>query len=365
MKLSISQSELQHALNVVSKGAAVRSTLPILAGILLRAENESLIMESTDLNLSIRSKTPALIEEEGQVVVPATLFLNIIKKLSDAAVHIDVSEDTATILCDSTSVSLKTLVAQDFPAFPEVQPEQTTTIPFQTFSRMVKHVEKVVANDEMRPVLTGVLLEVENDKLRLVATDSYRLAITETVFETVGDDFSAVIPGPFMREIASLNQRDENLSFGFTENQILVAYNDYTFINRKIEGSYPNYNQLLPDSYETKITFDVQQIINAVDRTSLLSNKTTPVKFDVNNDSQTVQISTSTQDVGAASETIGATIEGVDTEIAFNHSYVLDGLRAAESDKITLQLQNSQRPGVFTTDTEDTYLYLIMPVRIV
>lgn len=363
MKLSISQSELQNTLNVVSKGAATRSTLPVLAGILLRAEDGFLTMESTDLNLSIRSKVAALIEEEGNVVIPAVLLSNIVKKLPDAAVHLETTDDSVTILCESTSISLKTLPYQDFPAFPEVQPDQTISIPFALFSRMIKRVEKVVAHDETRPVLTGILIEANEETLRFVATDSYRLAITETSFKGISD-FSAVIPGPFLKEVAGLTPSEEEISISFNENQIIVSYGTHTFINRRIEGTYPNYNQLLPDSFTTNVVFDTRQLIDSIDRISILSNKTTPVKIDVNEPSQTVQVSTGTQDVGAGSETIGATIKGESLEIAFNYAYVLDGLRAAESNEIILELQSTQRPGIFRVEGDETYLYLIMPVRI-
>ena len=364
MKVSISQSELQHAISVVSKGASSRSTMPILSGILLRAQNESLTLEATDLNQSIRCTLPALIEEEGVAVVPAILFSNVVKKLPDAAVHLESNEDSLTILCDTTSVSVKTLIAQDFPGFPEIDPSEATNIPFSLFTNMVKKVERSVSTDETRPIFAGILVEVSEDTIKFVSTDSYRLAITEASFANTGDSFTAVIPGSFMREIASLNDLGNDISIGFNENQIVVSYDNYTFINRKIEGTYPNYNQLLLDNPETTAVFNVKQLADAVDRTSLLGSKTAPVKFDINNASQTVLVSSSTHDVGAAHVTISAEIEGNDIVIAFAYSYVLDGLRAIEGETARFELQNSTRPGMFREDGDIRYTYLIMPVRI-
>lgn len=364
MKFSINQSELQNALNVVSKGTAGHTTLPILAGIMIRTQGESIAMESTDLNQSIRCTLPALIEEEGAAVVPGTLFSNVVKKLPDAAVHIDSNEESMNILCDSTSVNMKTLIAQDFPGFPEVAPTEQTTLPYDLLSRMVKKVERAVSNDDSRPIFAGILVEVGDQSIKLVSTDSYRLAITEKQIDHTGDNFTAVIPGGFMREIAALNNVGSDITIGFNENQIVVSYDNYTFINRKIEGTYPNYNQLLLDNPQTSIKFNAKALATAVDRTSLMSSKTTPVKFDINNASQTVQVSTQSHDVGAANETIGAEITGEDLVVAFSSSYVLDGLRAIDGEEALFELQNSSKPGVFKETGDMDYTYLIMPVRI-
>ena len=182
MKFSINRTELQTALGVVAKGAASRSTLPILSGILLKASHDTLTLEATDLNLSIRCALPAFIEEEGQTVIPSKLITDVVKSLPDAAVHVDANDESAKILCETSAFSLKSLNAEDFPGFPDVDPESSISIPFATFSRMVKRVARVVSRDESRPILTGVLVEAEDGVLRMVATDSYRLAVTDTDF---------------------------------------------------------------------------------------------------------------------------------------------------------------------------------------
>ena len=363
MKLSISQNELAASLSVVVKGSASSATLPILSGILLKAENSTLILESTNLDLSIRCESPALVEEEGQTVVPAALFNNIVKKLSDAAVHISSDDVSATIVCDSTSVSLKTLDAQDFPGFPQIQPDNSVQLPFDTFTKMVKKVIKAVANDDRHTVLTGVLMEIKEGTFKLVATDSFRLAYTETPFETQAEEFKTVISGSFMRDLAGLAVSGEKIELGFNQNQVIAKYGPYTFINRRIEGSFPDYSRLFSDSYTTVAQINTKQLIGAIDRTALLSNKTSPVKFDLNLASQSIQLSTSSTDIGAAHETLGATIEGADMEISFNASNVIDGLRAVESETITLKLESNIRPGLFSVEGEENYLYIVMPMR--
>ncbi len=364
MKFSINQSELQGALGVVAKGAATRSTLPILSGILLKAYDDSLTLESTNLDLSIQCSVAALIEEEGEAVIPSKLLNEVVKSLPDAAVHFSFSEDSVDIICDTASFSLKTLPAQDFPGFPSIQKELSVNIPFVTFSHMVKRVAHVVSKDESRAILTGVLIDVSHDTLKMVATDSYRLAVTETNFEYSGEDFNAVIAGSFLMDVASLTDLDDTLEISTANNQIIIKYQNMTFVNRKIEGNYPHYNQLIPDSYEVRACYDTKQLIAAVKRTSLLSNKTSPVKFDLNKESQTTQISTASQDVGTACETIKSDMEGSDAEIAFNFSYTLDGLSSVETDQVYLEMQSSMKPGIFKSDAQERYLYLIMPVRL-
>lgn len=365
VKISINQSELQNALSVVLKGVASRSTLPILSGVYFKAYGEKLILQTTDLKLSVQYQVAALIEIEGETVIPVKLLAEIIKSLPDAAVHLETNDDSISLLCEAASFSLKTLQAQDFPAFPEVAIQKQIAIPFPQFSSMVKRVARVVSRDESRMVLTGVLMTNEEGHFKLVATDSYRLAITEADVPEIGaDDFEAVISGSFLQDITALPKSEEDVHIGLAENQVMITYQDTIFINRRIEGTYPNYKQLLPDGFVTRVGFDTRQLMNAVKRTSLLSNTTSPIRIDINQASQTAQLSTVTQDVGAAQEILSAEIEGEDVEIAFNFSYVLDGLGVVNTDKVFLETQSSLKPGIFRSDSAENFLYLIMPVRI-
>lgn len=365
MKFSINQSELQNALSVVLKGIATRSTLPILSGIYLDAHDDTLTLQATDLELSIQYSVSALIEETGKAVVPGKLFSDIVKNLPDAAVHVEAEDDSAVITCDTASFSIKTLDAEDFPGFPHVDVQQEIAIPFAQFASMVKRVARTVSKDESRAILTGVLITLEDSMLKMVATDSYRLAITETQLEdSAAEEFQAVISGSFLQEIASLPRSDENLKLALAENQIVVTYHDTVFINRRLGGNFPNYRQLLPDSYVTRVSMDVGHLIAGVKRTSLLGQTSSPVRFDINIASQTAQLSAVAQDVGSAQETLSCEGEGEDVEIAFNYAYVLDGLSSVNTDNVYLEVQSSLKPGIFKSAEGESFLYLVMPVRI-
>lgn len=365
MKISINTSELKKALSIVQKGVSTRSTLPVLSGILLNAQGDMLVLQSTDLELSIQYSVPVLVEEEGQTVVPGKLFSEIIKSLPDAAVHISTDDNNAAITCDSTNFSVKTLNYQDFPGFPTVEPSRSITIPFAKFSAMVRRVAKVVSRDESRMIFTGVLIVFEDDTLRMVATDSYRLAMTEEVIEGVlAEDFEAVIAGTFLNEVAGLADTGEEITIGVAENQIIVNYGQIIFINRRIEGNYPNYKQLIPETYTTRATLNLAELNTSVKRASLLSSSTAPMKFDLNIASQTMQITVTSPDVGSVQEMITCEIEGEDMDIAFNSSYVIEGLSVVKGESVTFEIQNSMKPGIFKAVAPENYLYLIMPVRL-
>lgn len=350
---------------MVLKGIATRSTLPILSGIYLDAHDDTLTLQATDLELSIQYSVAALIEEPGKSVVPGKLFSEIVKNLPDAAVHVEAEEDSAVITCDTASFSIKTLDAEDFPGFPHVDVQQEISIPFAQFSSMVKRVARVVSKDESRAILTGVLITLEGSTLKMVATDSYRLAITEAELpQAAAEEFQAVISGSFLQEISSLSRSENDLKLALAENQIVVTYHDTVFINRRLEGNFPNYRQLLPDSYVTRVSMDVGHLISGVKRTSLLGQTSSPVRFDIDIASQAAQLSAVAQDVGSVQETLSCSGEGENVEIAFNYAYVLDGLSSVNTDNVFLEVQSSLKPGIFKSDEGENFLYLVMPVRL-
>lgn len=365
MKFSINKTELASAVSIVLKGVSTRSTLPVLSGILLHTHKDTLTLQTTDLELSIKYSVPALVEEEGKTVIPGKLFSDIVKSMPDAAIQVKSAEDHVILSCDNSSFSIKVMNAEDFPSFPEVAVSQQLIIPFELFSSMIKKVVRTVSRDESRPILMGVLISLDQEILRMVSTDSYRLAITEAALpECHADGFQAVIGGIFLSEIASLPRYSGNITIGLAENQIVITCGDTIFINRRIEGNFPNYRQLLPESYNMRATINVDSLVAAVKRASILGSSSTPVKLDFNIASQTVQLSSIAQDVGSAQESIEADIVGENVVIAFNYSYVLDGLSVIGTDNVHVELQSELKPGIFRSEESENFLYLVMPVRI-
>ncbi len=365
MKFSINCSSLQNAVSIVAKGVSNRSMIPVLSGIMIEAKGDELRLQATDLEASIQYTVQAMVEEEGQCVLPGKTLNDVLKNLSShQSLHVDASPEQALITCDTFSCTIKSLNPEDFPAFPSVNTDQQISIPFSEFCSMVKKVARCVSRDESHIILTGVLITAENSTLKMVATDSYRLAVTErSLDEEIAEPFQAVIPGTFLQEIASLPKTEADITLALAENQIVATVNEIVFINRRIEGNYPNYKQLIPESYTTRAKLEVDKLESGVKRVAVLGNTTSAARFDLNNASQTLLVSTSAQDTGSSQETIPCEVEGEDVEIAFNYTYVLEGLASITTDNVYLEIQSSMKPGLFRAEEPENFLYVVMPVR--
>lgn len=365
MKLSIARSELLEALNVVSKGMSARSTLPILSGILITAADGAAVLQSTDLEVSVRHSVPALTESPGQIVIPGRLISDIVRTLPEAAVTLELEDDVMVVKCQQASFTLKTLNPADFPKFPEVAVEKSISLPADLITSMVKKVGRAVSRDETRAVLTGVMMLIEGPSLRMVATDSYRLAVAETILEeSPAEDIEVVIPGKALDEVTKIASSSEKVTIGTSDNQIVFEFGETTFVTRRIEGSFPNYKQLIPKETETTVTVTTEEFMAAVKRVSLMALHNAPLKVSVSIEDQTVSLSAATQDVGDASEDIMVKAEGKDVDIAFNHSFLLDGLSSSSAETLTLEVVSALKPGLLKSIDSTEFLYLLMPVRL-
>lgn len=365
MKFTISKNELLDSLRIISKGLSSRSTLPILSGILLTVSDGNVSFQSTDLEVSVKHTVASLTETPGQVVVPGKLFTDIIGTLPDAAVEISLQDRLLKVECIQSSFTLKTLNASDFPRFPEVKADKTVSIPATLASSMVRQVSKAVSRDESRAILTGILFSIEGDHLKFVATDSYRLAIRETILEkSAGEPVEVVIPGKILEEIMKAASGAEEVSIGISENQIIFSFGSTVFVTRRIEGNFPNYKQLLPKEHATTATIQTSELLLSVKRVSLLAQNQSSIKLSVSAADQNVNLSSNTAEVGTATEDLMAKVDGEDVEIAFNYQYLLDGLNSVPTDEVILEVQSSNRPGIFKATGEEIFIYLAMPVRL-
>ena len=364
MKVSIARSELLNALSVVGKGMSARSTLPILSGVLLSATGGDITLQSTDLEISIRHTASALVEQEGQIVLPGRLLSDIVRNLPEAAVTIETDGETAHVRCQQSSFTVRTLNPADFPKFPRVDIDKSITLPTATLISMVRQVSRAVSRDETRAILTGILLVIEGPSMRMVATDSYRLAVREVVLDTFSEGVEVVIPGKALEEVTRLVGDCEEVVLGVSENQIVFEFGSSVFVTRRIEGSFPNYKQLIPKESETTATLSAEDLAGAVKRVSLMALHNSPLRIVINATDQTLSLSATTQDVGDASEDLMVSAEGRDTEIAFNHGFLMDGITSASSETVRIEIQNSQKPGLIKTDGDEGFLYLLMPVRL-
>src|SRR5450759_77425 len=363
MKISIARSELLDALTVVTKGLSSRTTLPILSGILMTASGDEIVLQSTDLEISIKATAKANVSSEGAAVIPGRLISDIVRSLPEAAVTLDTGErDTMKVTCGQSSFDMKTLSPDDFPKFPEVKASESVTIPTETLVALVRQVSKAVSRDETRPVLTGVLLVVDAGLIRMVATDSYRLAIKEMPLENApADRIEVVVPGRAIEEIPKMAGSLESVTMGVAENQVIFEFGTTVYVSRRIEGTYPNYRQLIPKEAETTVSANREDLLEAVKRVSLMAQHNAPVRLAITE--STLTLSARTQDVGEAKEDLMVKTEGTDVEIAFNHAFLLDGVAASGDEELRFEATSPLKPGVFRS-LDGSYTYLVMPVRL-
>jgi DNA polymerase-3 subunit beta len=363
MKLSIARGELLDSLAVVTKALSSRTTLPILSGILLTAMGDKVVLQSTDLEVSIKHTVGANVEEAGSAVLPGRLLAEVVRSLPEAAVKIETASfDQVKVTCGTASFSLRSLSADDFPKFPEVSPGKKVTVPTSILQSLVRKVGRAVSRDEARPILTGVLVIIDGLKVRLVATDSYRLAVAEAdLLEPVEERVEVVIPGKALEEIPKLAAAADSVTVGIAENQIVFEFGSSVYVTRRIEGTFPNYRQLIPQGGETKVTISRTEIEEAAKRVSLLAQHNAPVRLRITE--STLTLTAQTQDVGEASEDLMVATDGEPLEIAFNHSFLVDGIASSDEESLVFVASSPLKPGVFRSVEGDGFTYLIMPVR--
>jgi DNA polymerase-3 subunit beta len=364
MKLNISKSELVRTLSLVMRATSNRPTIPILSGVLIKATGSEIAFYGTDLETSIQTLAGGIVEEEGSVVVPGKIFNDIIRSLPDSAVLLETVGETLSIKTNQTNFSIRTLPAEDFAKFPEIEGIENITLPVQTLESMVRKVGRAVSRDETRAVLTGILVQIQGTTIKMVATDSYRLAVVEqTLEESVSDGlFEVLVPGKAFEDIIKMADKKGSIDFTLTTNQIRFVFSDTTFVTRRIEGNYPNYQNLLPDHYNTKVTLSQEEMVEATKRVALMAVSNTAIKLSISADDQTLVMSSYSNDFGQAEEAIMAKVEGEDREISANHAYILDGLSVIQGDFITLEIQEAMKPGIIRSE-EEGFTYLFMPVR--
>lgn len=369
MRFSIDKDRLTYSIKMVAKAMSSHSTIPVLSGIHINAASDGVIFETSDLDTSIKHIEEALIEEQGATVVPGKLFNDIINNLPREAITLETQGEKLKITCGSISYEIVSLNPLDFPQFPQIIPTRSFEMPTPQLIDMVKKVGKAVSRDVSRAVLTGISFEVKDKELRLAATDSYRLAITKQKIEgqaaeSAVEEIHIIIPGGVLEEICKLSSDDEKIMIGESDNQIIFLFGSTTFISRKIEGNYPNFEQIVPAQKNVSVVIETELLLTAVKRVSVVAKNASPIKMRLHADTQQLEVSAQTPDIGEAVESIPAQIDGDEIEIGFNHQYILDGLSVAGEKELVFEAQTSIKPGIFKSIGTEDYFYLTMPVRL-
>lgn len=366
MKLISPREELVSKLSIVSRALSTRTTTQALSGILLTATEDGVALSATDGEMGLRTGVGAEVGAAGSVLLPGRLLADIARSLSGSNVEIELreAERDVEIRSGASNFHLRVLPAADFPKLPQ-EGEAPLRIPAEAIASTVELVARAASRDDMRPVLTGVLVSAAGEEMTMVATDSYRLAVKRTELKGgIGGELEANIPARALRELARIVAAEgvEEVAVSLLRNQAVFGAGGILLSTTLIEGQFPNFRQLLPESYEHDVRLPRGELLDVTRRVSQLAQRNAPLRFAFAAGELTV--AASTPDVGDAEETMPAAFEGEALEIGFNPEFLKEGIESVEGDEVMLRLISPLRPGLLQPVDNDDFRYLVMPIRL-
>ncbi|AAK77989.1 DNA polymerase-3 subunit beta [Clostridium acetobutylicum] len=363
MKFICEKNILQEAIITAQKAVTGKSTMPVLQGILMSVQNNELTLIGSDIDLSIETKINVEVLEEGKVVLDARLLSEIIRKLPNSKVEIQTIENNCVeITCNKSKLTLVYLNPNDFPSLPEIDENSIFKINQKTLKTMIKGTIFAIAQDETRPILTGVLFEIKDSKLNLVAIDGYRLALRSQYIDNE-TSINAVIPGKTLNEVIKILEDDGDVNITFTSNHILFNLGNTKIISRLLEGEFIKYNSIIPEEYNLNIVARKEELLDCIERASLMAKdgNNNLIKLDIEDD---VMIITSNSQLGNVREEINIILQGQPLKIAFNSKYLIDVLKIMNQEEIVMNFSSSISPCIIKNKENDDSTYLILPVRL-
>ena len=368
MRLSLSAADLLAQLQTVTRVASTRSAVQALSGVMISApEGSTPELLATDMEIGLRVPLQAEVARPGSAVLPARLLLDVARSLPAEQLTMELrsAEQDVELISGPTTFHLRTLRAEDFPALPTPSPDGRVVLPAEAFVQTISRVARSASRDETRPVLTGILMSASGTELRMVATDSYRLSVKETVLDSALEgSLEANVPARALQELARIAQpaMGDSVAVSVGQNQVIFELGDVVLSSRLIDGQFPNYRQLLPESVEHELSLASAELTEVVRRISLLAQKNAPLRLSFSEGA--LKVSAQTPDVGEASESIPVPFHGDSFEIGFNPEFLRDGLESIESEELVLKLISPLRPGLIESPDTGDFVYLIMPIRL-
>ncbi|MGI6365730.1 MAG: DNA polymerase III subunit beta [Bacillota bacterium] len=369
MHVVCEKNTLAAALSLVQRAVAVKSPLPTLKGILLETEEDGLIFSATDLDFGIRCRIKNQVLEHGAIVLPAKILTEFVRRLPEGLVTIQTDPENAlkaTVSCAGIKFELSGFSAAEFPSLAEVSASASKIeIEEGLLKEMLTQTEVAVARDETRPVLTGLLLEAEADKLKFVATDGHRLAFRQAQANQ-GLQLKAIIPGKAVQEVIKIleDSPDKNAIIYLDNSNIVFAMDEITLSSRLVEGKYPPYQQIIPSDFKTSLVVETANMRAALERAEIIVKEggNNLVKLDV--DGGGIKVLAVNQDVGSSEDYVQASVEGEPLEIRFNVRLLLDCFRNIKDQQVNIDLTGPFSPCMIRPVQNHNYLHLVLPVRI-
>ena len=368
MKINVEKEKILKAINSVTKAVASKTPMPILEGILIQTNDNEVKLTTYDLEIGIEYILECEVKEQGATVVNAIMFSEIIRKLPDTDISISINEQNLLeIECEGSLYKLATMNPDEFPELPQINIENSVEIEQNTLKDMIRKTIFAVSTEENRPIFTGCLFEITNNKLNVVAVDGFRLAWKSKFLQSKINDFAAVIPGRTLNEINKIILDSfDTIKIGVAKNQALFEMENCKIVTRLLDGEFLNYSSVIPDTWETRIRVNKNVLLNCFERISLISassiekEKKYPVKMSIDIGKVTICC---TNQTGDAKEEIYVSTEGKNLEAGFNPKYFLEALRAIDDEEIYVDFGSSISPCIIRPVEEGDYIYMILPIR--
>ena len=362
------KEKILKGINSVINGVASKTTMPVLEGILLQTNDNELKLTSYDLEIGIEYILEANVEEQGNTVVNAVMFSEIIKRLPSTEIKIAINENNLLeIECEGSLYKLATMNPDDFPELPKINVDNSIEIEQTTLKNMIRKTIFAVSTEENRPIFTGCLFEVKENKLNVVAVDGYRLAVKTKELINNGNDFSSVIPGKTLNEVNKIiSDSFDTVKIGISRNQALFEMENCKIVTRLLDGEFLNYSNTIPKNWETRVKVNKNNIQNCFERILLISassierEKKYPVKINIEVGKVTISCANQT---GDAKEEIYVDTEGKELEIGFNPRFFLDALKAIDDEDVYIEFGTNRSPCIIKPVEDGDYIYMILPIK--
>ena len=370
MKIICEKEKLLKGINAVVRGVPTRTTMPILEGILIQTNNNELKLTTYDLELGIEYNMECNVKEEGNTVVNAIMFSEIIRKLPDTDINIELNESNLLVIeCEGSLYKLSTMNPDEFPELPKIVVENSIETDQTILKNMIRKTIFAVSIEENRPIFTGCLFEVINNRLNVVAIDGFRMGWVSNSLSSASNNFKAVIPGKTLNEVNKIILDSfDYIKIGVSKNQAIFEMENCKIVTRLLDGEFLNYANVIPNNWETRIRVNKNILQNCFERVSLISSsslekeKKYPVKISIEVGKVTISC---TNQTGDAKEEMYTETEGKNLEIGVNPKYFLDALKAIDDEEIYISFGTNISPCVIKPidDTARNYTYMILPIR--
>lgn len=366
MKIVCTKSNLLTGVQTVSKAVPNKTTMSILECILVDTTSGDIKLTANDMELGIETVIEGEISEKGMIALDAKIFLEIVRKLPDNDITIETdSSFKTTITCEKAKFNIIGKSGEDFSYLPEIEKNDSVIISQFTLKEVIRQTIFSIADNENNKLMTGELFEINNDMLKVVSLDGHRISIRKIALKNSYDSKKVVVPGKTLSEVSKIlsGDMDKDVHIFFTDKHILFEFNDTVVVSRLIEGEYFKIDQMLSSDYETKIKMNKRELLDCIDRATLLVKEgdKKPVIIDVKDSSMQLKMNST---VGSMDEDIDIEKEGKDLKIGFNPKFLIDALRVIEDEEIILYMVNPKAP-CFIKDEKESYIYMILPVNFI